>query len=461
MSKVTQLFRSASFVPTSGLHTGSIYVHWPYCAKRCSYCSFNKYILNPERKGLKTPWIVPEKRLVNGLLMELRSLLKISRIESVTSIYFGGGTPSLMSPESINSVVQELSENLLKNAEVTLEVNPEDISNHKALDKLKEFKDGGINRISLGVQAFNDQDLKEMNRAHSLKESIQAIQNACHVFRPERVSLDLIFGRNDSQTLGSWLNELEFANTFGVGHLSLYELTIDRGTPLWKDRSSGRYLSPSEDLVHKMYLESLTKVRSFGFERYEVSNFALSEFTQSRHNSTYWEGGEYIGIGPGAHGRLVVRSQEDMDQYSAKDILCNNTSHLDYSGRHTSHHRQERVQTLEPHEWVREVELIGHGTRRVRPLSPLDSCIELLGSGLRTLKGVNVHNWSILSNDLGVSFKDLVLYSKETQRLWKDDYIQLSQKGLSLSDKGMNITDYIAACLVSNLVRMEQELHKS
>ncbi|CAI8044547.1 Radical S-adenosyl methionine domain-containing protein 1, mitochondrial [Geodia barretti] len=270
---------------------GTVYVHWPYCSQLCTYCNFNKYIRSS----------VDHTGMTKCLVKELTSLIKLSGIGTVTSVYFGGGTPSLAKPETIQAVLNTIREQacLTENAEVTLEANPTSAQT----EKLRTFKTAGVTRLSVGVQSFLDEDLKLMNRDHSVAESEHCLKVAQKLF-PDRFNIDVIFGR-PHQTLSSWVKEL-------------------------------RKVLPPSDAVAEMYEASIEMLNEGGLKRYEISNFSAAG-CESQHNLAYWKGSNYVGIGPGAHSRFL------------------------HSGEFVA-----SVNTLEPNAWMNKVKANGHGLQRMR-----------------------------------------------------------------------------------------------
>ncbi|XP_078728731.1 radical S-adenosyl methionine domain-containing protein 1, mitochondrial isoform X2 [Lampetra fluviatilis] len=314
-------------------HEATLYVHWPYCQRRCSYCNFNKYVSRA----------VDHARMRKCLVRELESLLLASGVTTISSVFVGGGTPSLAEPQTLVAVLEAASRLALvpAGAEVSMEANP----CSAATQRLVDFRAAGVNRISLGLQALSDADLKTLGRDHTAEEGVQALATASAVF-PGHVSADLMFGR-PGQHPDSWEQELRalLGSASTLGHVSLYQLTLERGTELFARAARGEPLAlPDADACAEMYNAAREILSQAGLRQYEVSNFAR-EGAASAHNQSYWLGKPYIGVGPGAHGRFVARGEGAAQ-------------------------REARVQTLEPEYWMREVERHGHGTRRRKPLSP-------------------------------------------------------------------------------------------
>jgi oxygen-independent coproporphyrinogen-3 oxidase len=268
----------------------AVYFHFLYCKSRCPYCDFFR--------ALK-PREFDEEAFVQRYLQEVAAFSRLLGKRHVGSIYFGGGTPSLLTPKSVETVINAVQKHfdLDAKAEITLEVNP----NTFEQEKFRDFKTAGVNRLSLGVQALNERDLKFLGRTHSLTEAVTAIEYAKQVF--ERVNFDLIYVR-PGQSWASWQEELDSALALAGTHLSLYQLSIEEGTVFAKRGVKAL----DEDDAASLYEKTVLYLREHGFERYEVSNFAKSD-AESRHNMVYWQGGDYIGCGEGAHGRVHVKDK--------------------------------------------------------------------------------------------------------------------------------------------------------
>jgi oxygen-independent coproporphyrinogen-3 oxidase len=267
-----------------------IYIHWPFCDAKCPYCDFNSFVSQS----------IDHDAWRKAYLSEISRYAAEFPDRVLHSVYFGGGTPSLMKVETVAAVLDFISQHwrLSNDVEVTLEANPSSVE----IDRFQGYQVAGVNRVSLGVQALNDADLKKLGRIHSVKEAYKALDVAARVF--SRTSFDLIYARQD-QSLEAWEAELNQALTMANGHLSLYQLTIEPGTAFGDRYKRGRLAGlPSEDLSADMFEETRDICAQAGMHRYEVSNYAHPG-DESRHNHVYWKYGDYIGIGPGAHGRLT------------------------------------------------------------------------------------------------------------------------------------------------------------
>ncbi|GIT86315.1 MULTISPECIES: radical SAM family heme chaperone HemW [Roseobacter] len=271
-----------------------LYIHWPYCEAKCPYCDFNSHVV---RQIDQAAWR-------DAYLVELRRAAAETRGRVLRSVFFGGGTPSLMDPDTVADVIREIRAlwPVANDLEITLEANPSSVE----AGRFAAFREGGITRISMGIQALNDDDLRRLGRIHTVKEAQTAFDIARSTF--ERVSFDLIYARQ-GQSLQAWEQELKQALDMAVDHLSLYQLTIEQGTAFGDRYNAGKLRDlPDEDLSADLYTLTQDLCGAAGMPGYEVSNHAR-DGAQSRHNLIYWRYGDYLGIGPGAHGRLTVNRQ--------------------------------------------------------------------------------------------------------------------------------------------------------
>lgn len=279
-------------LPEDWQHGGfGLYIHWPFCQSKCPYCDFNSHVSK----------VVDQKLWAQAYCSEIERLGTETGTRPLKSVFFGGGTPSLMNPETVDAILCKVRETWPQSndIEITLEANPTSVE----AGRFAGFKDAGINRVSIGIQALNDNDLRRLGRLHSVKEAKAAFETAANLF--ERISFDLIYARQD-QTLEHWHHELSEALIMAADHLSLYQLTIEGGTAFGDRLTAGKLAGlPKEDLAADMYQLTQDLTLAAGFEAYEVSNHAKSG-AESRHNLIYWQCGDYVGIGPGAHGRLTL-----------------------------------------------------------------------------------------------------------------------------------------------------------
>lgn len=321
-----------------------VYVHWPFCQAKCPYCDFNSHV----RQG------VDQARYARALARELETMAERMPGRTVTSIFFGGGTPSLMDVTTVTSILDAIASlwTVAPGAEITLEANPTSVE----ADRFRGYRTAGINRVSLGVQAMDDKSLKALGRLHTAAEALKAVGLARDIF--ERVSFDLIYAR-PHQTVDDWRRELSNALAFTAGHMSLYQLTIEEGTPFAALHAAGRLQTPSEDAGAAMYEVTQELCEAAGLEAYEVSNHARPG-EESRHNLVYWQGDAYAAAGPGAHGRLLVE-----DQWIATQ------THDD------------------PMRWLTQVEAHGSGLAVDDHVDNSERAVEILLMGLRLTSGVH------------------------------------------------------------------------
>ncbi len=278
---LTEDWRNAGF---------GIYIHWPYCEAKCPYCDFNSHVAR----------VIEQDRWKQAYLAEIDRAAEAYPGRVLNTVFFGGGTPSLMDSDVVAAVLERIRQSwtTANDFEVTLEANPGSVE----AGRFKGFHDAGVNRISIGVQALNDTDLQRLGRIHTAKEARQAFDVARNLF--SRVSFDLIYARQD-QSLADWKAELAQALDMAVDHLSLYQLTIEPGTPFAHQLSNGDLPGlPTDDVSADMYDVTREVCDQYGMSAYEVSNHAQSG-SESRHNLIYWRYGDYVGIGPGAHGRVT------------------------------------------------------------------------------------------------------------------------------------------------------------
>ena len=323
----------------------ALYFHWPFCLQKCPYCDFNSHVRD----------VVPQARFAATLRRELAwEAARLGR-RPLASIFFGGGTPSLMAPDTVAALVDDACTlfDAAPDLEVTLEANPTSVE----LSRLAGFRDAGVNRLSLGVQALDDAALAGLGRAHSANQAVAALEHARATF--PRLSFDLIYAR-PGQDLPAWRHELRRALSLAADHLSLYQLTIEPGTAYEGAHRRGEIVLPDDDLAEALYSATAEEAARFGLQAYEVSNYARPG-AESRHNLAYWRYGDYAGIGPGAHGRLMFG-----------DTL-----------RATRRHRAPEV-------WASRVERDGHGSTEETDVAPRERAREALLMGLRLAEGIDV-----------------------------------------------------------------------
>ena len=270
-----------------------IYIHIPFCKQRCTYCDFYTEV---------APQFIPS--IIDSMIKEIDIRKDYLHNSVINTIYFGGGTPSILHSGQFSDLFEAINNRYLvaKDAEITFEANPDDLtSEFLASIRLLPF-----NRLSIGIQSFDDEDLKRINRRHTSKQAVEAVVKA-QAAGFTNISIDLIYGL-PFQTIESWERQLDKAFSLHIQHISAYGLTYEEGTPLWKQRESGKIKSVDDLTMNKMYLLLLEKMKQNGFEAYEISNFSLPGF-RSRHNSSYWKQEPYLGIGPSAHSYDLLSRQ--------------------------------------------------------------------------------------------------------------------------------------------------------
>ncbi|MFV2051191.1 radical SAM family heme chaperone HemW [Aliiroseovarius sp. YM-037] len=330
-----------------------LYLHWPFCQSKCPYCDFNSHVSES----------IDQTRWKAAYLSEIERVGALTEGRALNTIYFGGGTPSLMEPDLVAAILQKVRETwaLANDAEITLEANPGSVE----VDRFRGYRDAGVNRVSLGVQALDDAALRKLGRLHSVAEATAALGVAREVF--DRVSFDLIYARQD-QTLEAWRNELTTALSFQPDHLSLYQLTVEDGTAFGDRFARGRLPGlPAEDTAADMYHLTQALCADAGLPAYEVSNHAAPG-NESRHNMIYWRYGDYAGIGPGAHGRLTLGGEK----------------------RATETH-------LMPQSWLNAVEQNGSGETGGAIVPQSEQAAEYLMMGLRVAEGVDTARYAAMA----------------------------------------------------------------
>ncbi|XP_071952900.1 radical S-adenosyl methionine domain-containing protein 1, mitochondrial-like [Antedon mediterranea] len=395
--------------------------------------------------------------MTNCLVKELQTLLSISGIKKINSIFFGGGTPSLADPDMFERIINEVTKHVYmsSDAEISMEANPTALEG----EKLVSFKSAGVNRISIGLQALDQRDLNILGRDHSVKESMNVLHQAKTLF-PGCTSIDLMFAR-PGQTTSSWVKELEEILKHADDHISLYQLTLERGTELFNWYQKGEISVPESDVSAEMYKDAVCMLAEAGYDRYEVSNFARPG-AQSQHNQAYWSGTQYIGIGPGAHGRFVPLNQHMYPDTSVQRVTDNHSMmKIDEkvpfkNGYLTYPPREARIQTLEPSPWMKEVIKYGHGTRRRVKQSTKEILQEIIMLGMRTKVGISSKIWSEYSNR--VSLRDIFYDNKLVRILEDGELVELTDGYLRPTKSGLTVADSVTAELILVLDKYCQDI---
>ena len=375
-----------------GMDQLALYFHWPFCLAKCPYCDFNSHV-RP---------VLPQAEMLAALTAELAWESARLGPRQVVSIFFGGGTPSLMAPESVAAVIEQVRQFfiLAPEAEITLEANPTSVE----AGRFAAYRQAGVNRISIGVQSFDAEALRFLGRQHSAAQAITAIELGARLF--PRISFDLIYAR-PGQTQADWRKELRQALDLAADHLSLYQLTIEDGTRFATLHARGEFILPDADEAEALYDITAEESARYGLQRYEVSNYAKPG-GESRHNLTYWRYGDYAGIGPGAHGRLLL----------ADGMLA------------TTRHRA-------PEAWMQRVSQNGHGTILEEFVLPRDRAREALIMGLRLREGILAPDFAIRT---GMALMEalepdyLADYLAEGYLTYADDRLAATAQGLKKLD---------------------------
>jgi putative oxygen-independent coproporphyrinogen III oxidase len=330
-----------------------VYIHWPFCLSKCPYCDFNSHVRREP---------IDETRFSRAFAAEVAATAARVPGRTVSSIFFGGGTPSLMRPSSLGAVLDAIGRHwtVVPDIEVTLEANPTSVE----AGRFRGYRAAGVNRVSLGVQALDDRALAELGRMHTAREALDAVALAATVF--DRYSFDLIYAR-PGQTAEQWARELKRALEHAGEHLSLYQLTIEPDTPFAALHAAGKLKTPDEGTARVLYDTTQEICAAHGLPAYEISNHAQPG-GECRHNLVYWRGHEYAGIGPGAHGRLDIEGRR----------------HAIATEKH-------------PEAWLAQVERQGHGIVSDDLLTREEVCDEFLLMGLRLTEGIDLNRYSALA----------------------------------------------------------------
>ena len=330
-----------------------VYLHWPFCLSKCPYCDFNSHVRHAA---------VDEERFSRAFAREIETTAARAPGRQVSSIFLGGGTPSLMRPQTVGAILDAIGRHwrVAPDVEVTLEANPTSVE----ATRFRGYRAAGVNRVSLGVQALDDASLKALGRLHSAREALDAVAIARSTF--ERSSFDLIYARPD-QTPQMWADELKLAISEAAEHLSLYQLTIEPDTPFFGLHAAGRLKTPDEATARALYDVTQEVCAVHGLPSYEISNHARPG-AECRHNLVYWRGDEYAGIGPGAHGRL------DIDGV-----------------------RHAIATEKRPEAWLMRVEADGHGVITDDRLNSEERADEFLLMGLRLNEGIDPLRYAALA----------------------------------------------------------------
>jgi oxygen-independent coproporphyrinogen-3 oxidase len=375
-----------------------VYVHWPFCAAKCPYCDFNSHV----HRGA-----FDEEAFVESYVREIATTAALVPGRVVNSIFFGGGTPSMMQPRTVGRILDAIAAHwtVEPKVEITLEANPTSVE----ADRFKGYRSAGVNRVSLGVQSLRDGPLAELGRRHTVEEAVAAVRIAQSIF--SRSSFDLIYAR-PRQTLEDWEDELKEGLWLAQGHISLYQLTIEQGTRYFDLHQAGKLKMPDEDLAADFYDLTQDLTAAAGLPAYEISNHARPG-QESRHNMLYWRYGEYAGIGPGAHGRLVINNQ-----------------------RHAT--AAEKM----PFDWQRRVTEAGHGLVTDDVLTWEEQGDEFLVMGLRLKEGISPARFTALSGRR--------IAERQVEDLKGYGFVETLPNGnIRVTEKGFPVLDAVVADLAA------------
>jgi putative oxygen-independent coproporphyrinogen III oxidase len=331
-----------------------VYVHWPFCLAKCPYCDFNSHVRHQPPD---------QARYLEAFRREISHRAALTGRKPVTSIFFGGGTPSLMAPETVGGILEHIDTawGIAPSAEITLEANPTSVE----ADRFRGYRSAGVNRLSIGVQALNDADLKALGRMHSVEEALAAVKTAAAIFA--RYSFDLIYARSPEQTPSAWQAELETAISHAAEHLSLYQLTIEPDTAFAALHAAGKLRIPDEELGRALWDVTQDITAKHNMAAYEISNHARPG-AESRHNLVYWRYQEYAGVGPGAHGRLILNGK-----------------------------RHAQATEKSPERWLMAISEHGHALIEDEELTIDQQGDELLVMGLRLREGISLPRYESIS----------------------------------------------------------------
>ena len=378
----------------------ALYIHWPYCRHKCPYCDFNSHVRPAiDHAGYR-----------RALLAELAHWADRLGPRRVASVFFGGGTPSLMRPDTVAAILDAAAGHwqLAPDAEITLEANPTSAE----AEAFRGFAAAGVNRLSLGLQALDDRALSFLGRQHSAAEGLAALEQAKRHF--DRVSFDLIYAR-PGQSLADWRRELSAALARASGHISLYQLTVEVGTNFFQAVRRGDWCEMDDDEAAAFYEETQAATQAAGLPAYEISNHAAPG-QQSRHNLAYWRYGEYLGLGPGAHGRPLIAGM-----------------------RHASRQRRS------PEAWLARVESQGHGGDACVPLEAAERAREMLMMALRLNEGLALERFEA---ECGMTLADAV-DGEALAQLTESGFLELDESRLRASRRGLPLLNTLLAHLLS------------
>jgi putative oxygen-independent coproporphyrinogen III oxidase len=367
-----------------------VYVHWPFCLSKCPYCDFNSHVRHTA---------IEQDRYARAFAQEIATTAERIGPREVTSIFLGGGTPSLMQPATVGAILDAIGQHwhVAGDVEVTLEANPTSVE----ATRFAGYRAAGVNRVSLGVQALDDASLKMLGRLHTAQEAMDAVKIARTAF--DRYSFDLIYARPD-QTPQMWSDELTRAIGEAAEHLSLYQLTIEEGTPFFGLHAAGKLKTPGEGLARTLYDVTQDICAKHGLPAYEISNHARPG-AECRHNLVYWRGQEYAGVGPGAHGRLDIGNR-----------------------------RHATATDKRPEAWLMRVEANGHGVMTDDDLNSEERADEFLLMGLRLAEGIDPKRYAAISGRTLDPNRIALLREEGAIAVDADGRLRVTQEGFPVLD---------------------------
>ena len=367
-----------------------VYVHWPFCLSKCPYCDFNSHVRHSA---------IDEARYIRAFAREIATAAERVPGRTVTTIFMGGGTPSLMQPATVAAILDAIGKHwtVAPDVEVTLEANPTSVE----ATRFAGYRAAGVNRVSLGVQALDDASLKELGRLHTAQEALDAVAIARKSF--DRYSFDLIYAR-PGQTMEAWRTELSRAIDEAAEHLSLYQLTIEADTPFAALHASGKLSTPDDDHARALFDVTQDVTAARGLPAYEISNHARGG-AECRHNLVYWRYHEYAGIGPGAHGRLLIDG-----------------------ARHATSTEKR------PESWLMRVEASGHGVIADETLTRAEQADDYLLMGLRLAEGIDPQRYAAFSGHPLDEARIAMLRAEGMVERTDDGRLRVTREGLPVLD---------------------------
>lgn len=380
----------------------AIYIHYPFCESKCPYCDFNSHVEDS----------IDNTEYQNMYLSEIEYFANRLGRKNITSIFFGGGTPSLMPVPTLSAILETIKEKFIvkENIEITVEANPGSFE----VAKFKDFKKAGVNRVSIGVQSFSDANLMFLGRKHNANNAIHAIKSASEIF--DNFSFDLMHSL-ENQKIDDWLKELEFATSFNSKHLSIYQLTIEKGTKFFSDVKKGRIKVLDEEKQIEFFEKTKQYLEKKSYINYEVSNFSKPNF-ESLHNLNYWQGGQYLGLGAGAHSRICFN-----DSITQRSALVN-------------YHKPEK--------WLHEVTSKGNAIQQSISLSKKEFLEEFIMTGLRLKEGIDIKNLELVFGDKISNIFNL----KSLLKIADQGLITFNDKKVAIADSSKIITNIIIAKVI-------------